>query len=869
MVKEARFEPGSSMNVLKVCWISLSSATRKDELKLVRLGIEPWLGKLILQCFEHRLGKEGLVLAAIMPNASSIFCKMGNEEDKLKFDHYKVSFEQQTCLSSLSENVAMYSGYDQLGCMENREKKTLTGFCYWGGERTVNANGTFLYNGGMCVAVLLEEGSQLNELLEKVCGALKIKLEGQMFFYNTKRDKTKYVTLNDDNGVAMLFHLNEDDVDLFVEEIRQNNDPIRNTAYNSTRESMVTDNISSPGGILALPSPSQVSNSFSQEMGLVPYLPDNAKQILTGKGQLFESPDLFKQSVLLFAASNKFSFSYLDNSRAYYRLVCKVAGCPWKLTAKCEGSSDLVRVIMFRNDHQHNAEDASNYKLTFRSKQVGLLFKNRIVDKPQYLPRDICKDFEHVFQCRLNYGQGWRAKEKAKEAITGPPSMTFHLVPWMCRRLVEAIPNTRAIWTSTDEGKFKQLFVSYGCSIGAFRSGYIRPVLKLDACFLTGYYRGHVLSASAHDVDDGLYPLAYAIVSSENDEDWLWFLVNLKEVLGGCQVVLVTDQNTSLLNGIFKVFGRDCNAWCLRHLKENFSKFASSKGLKAERRNTALKVVNDLAFARTEDSFKYHLGKLYGISPDLSKWVEDNNPKHWSNAFFPYKRWDKMYTNLVECFNSWILPLRELDIIQFMTGHVSKTTELLLRKHTEVRKWKLPVGKEIEKEIKKSQEYARKFTHRNSSPTEFIVANDTRKLYAVKLIPRHCSCLAWQMSGIPCAHAARAIQSSGFSIYDMVDPFLKKEMQMAIYDNTMSPVPLHDMPSASSFLAVNDPTDNNVNNGVSCTDPFLHPPAVKRQAGRPKKRRIESQTQDKGTVFCSRCREPGHNRSTCQSAIPG
>ncbi|XP_058185842.1 uncharacterized protein LOC131303070 [Rhododendron vialii] len=348
----------------------------------------------------------------------------------------------------------------------------------------------------------------------------------------------------------------------------------------------------------------------------------------------------------------------------------------------------------------------------------------------------------------------------------------------MCRRLVEAIPNIRAIWTSTDEGKFKQLFVSYGCSIAAFRSGNLRPILKLDACFLTRYYRGHVLSASAHDADDGLYPLAYAIVSSENDEDWLWFLVNLKEVLGGCQVVLVTDRNISLLNCI-------------------------------------IKVVNDLAYARTEDSFKYHLAKLYGISPDLSKWVEDNNPKHWSNAFFPYKRWDKMYTNLAECFNSWILPLRELDIIQFMMGHVSKTNELLLHKHTEVRKWKLPVGKEIEKETKKSQEYARKFTHRNSSPIEFIVANDTRKLYAVKLIPRHCSCLAWQMSGIPCAHAARAIQSSGFSIYDMVDPFLKKEMQMAIYDNTMSPVPLHDMPSPSSFLAVNELNDNNVNNGVS------------------------------------------------------
>ncbi|XP_058211592.1 uncharacterized protein LOC131323766 [Rhododendron vialii] len=569
--------------------------------------------------------------------------------------------------------LVLYFVFSRSSCdsMENRKKKTLTGFCYWGGERKVNSNGTFLYNGGMCVAVLLEEGSQLNELREKVCGALHINFKGKMFFYNTKRDKTKYVTLNDDNGVAMLFHLNEDDVDLFVEDLGQNNDPIHNTGYNSTRESMVTDNSSSPGGILALPSPSQVSNSCSQEMGLVPYLPNNANEILIGKGQLFESPDLFKQSMLLFVASNKFSFTYLDNSRAYYRLLCKVLGCPWKLTAKCEGSIN----------------------------KWGCFSKNRIVDKPEYLPRDICKDFEHVFQCHLNYSQGWRVKEKAKEAITGPPSMTFHLVPWMCRRLVEAIPNSRAIWTSTDEGKFKQLFVSYGCSIAAFRSGYLRPVLKLDACFLTGYYRGHVLSASAHDANDGLYPLAYAIVSSENDEDWLWFLVNLKEVLGGCQVVLVIDRNISLLNGIIKVF---CNAWCLRHLKENFSKFASSKGLKAERRNMALKVVNDLAYARTEDSFKYHLAKLYGISPDLSKWVEDNNPKHWSNAFFPYKRWDKMYTNLAECFNSWILPLRELDIIQFMTGHVSKTTELLLCKHTEVRKWKLPVGKQIEKEIKKS-----------------------------------------------------------------------------------------------------------------------------------------------------------------------
>lgn len=64
----------------------------KDGLKLVRLGIEPRLGKMILQCFDHQLGKEGVVLAAVMANANSIFCRVGNEEDKLKSDCLKVQF---------------------------------------------------------------------------------------------------------------------------------------------------------------------------------------------------------------------------------------------------------------------------------------------------------------------------------------------------------------------------------------------------------------------------------------------------------------------------------------------------------------------------------------------------------------------------------------------------------------------------------------------------------------------------------------------------------------------------------------------------------------------------------------------------------
>lgn len=60
--------------------------------RLVKLGIEPRLGKLILESYYYGLSKEGIVLAAVMANASSIFCRVGSDEDKCKADCLKVPF---------------------------------------------------------------------------------------------------------------------------------------------------------------------------------------------------------------------------------------------------------------------------------------------------------------------------------------------------------------------------------------------------------------------------------------------------------------------------------------------------------------------------------------------------------------------------------------------------------------------------------------------------------------------------------------------------------------------------------------------------------------------------------------------------------
>ncbi|CAI0422099.1 unnamed protein product [Linum tenue] len=90
----------------------------------VKLGIEPRLGKLILNCFRHNLGKEGLALAAVMANASSIFCRVGSKDDKIKADCLKLQFchssgDLFTLLSVFKEWEALPRDHKSKWCWDN------------------------------------------------------------------------------------------------------------------------------------------------------------------------------------------------------------------------------------------------------------------------------------------------------------------------------------------------------------------------------------------------------------------------------------------------------------------------------------------------------------------------------------------------------------------------------------------------------------------------------------------------------------------------------------------------------------------------------------------------------------------------------
>jgi len=100
------------------------------------------------------------------------------------------------------------------------------------------------------------------------------------------------------------------------------------------------------------------------------------------------------------------------------------------------------------------------------------------------------------------------------------------------------------------------LFVAYG----ALLNGFIlrcRKILFVDGAHLSGSYEGTILSAIALDTDDHLFNVAYAVVSAENVDERLWFLIVLGECLGGMQPVIMSDRNQGLLSAVPSVFGID------------------------------------------------------------------------------------------------------------------------------------------------------------------------------------------------------------------------------------------------------------------------------------------------------------------------
>lgn len=133
---------------------------------------------------------------------------------------------------------------------------------------------------------------------------------------------------------------------------------------------------------------------------------------------------------------------------------------------------------------------------------------------------------------------------------------SYSLIPPYLALLQASNEGTTCFWESTDvEGggsRFKYCFVAYGVSISGYAA--MRKVVVVDGTTLKGKFGGCLLSASAQDGNFQVFPLAFAVVDSENDDAWEWFFQKLQTfVYNVPELVFISDRHASISSGLRKV----------------------------------------------------------------------------------------------------------------------------------------------------------------------------------------------------------------------------------------------------------------------------------------------------------------------------
>ncbi|GKC00919.1 mutator type transposase, partial [Tanacetum coccineum] len=376
---------------------------------------------------------------------------------------------------------------------------------------------------------------------------------------------------------------------------------------------------------------------------------------------------------------------------------------------------------------------------------------------------------------------------------------------------------------------FRRVYVCLGALKQGFRACG-REILGLDGCFMSGPWPGQILTAVGVDANNGIYPVAYAIVEAESKASWCWFLNLLGEDLGieaNFNYTFIFDRQKGLIQAIASVFPSAEHRYCVRHIHENMK--SQFKG------GVYKEMLWNAAKATSEGEFKKKMGELKSFNSDAYDWLMKIPLEQWSRAHFSGRaKCDLLINNICEVFNRQLVDGRDQPIITCLEYII----EYLMKRIVVVQK---VIAKTV-------------------GP---LTPSVTKMFDAIK--KRLLSTMTWELTEIPCKHVVAAIynmseNSVGVGIPEQwVHAAYRLETWAHVYSFKVNPCNERDMwPVVESRIVI-------------------IPPLYKSPVGRPPKKRkksndeIASQSASSGklsrkgkSVSCGKCGNVGHNRKGCR-----
>ncbi|XP_038693783.1 uncharacterized protein LOC119991509 [Tripterygium wilfordii] len=333
-----------------------------------------------------------------------------------------------------------------------------------------------------------------------------------------------------------------------------------------------------------------------------------------------------------------FEFKVAKSTKTLLVVRCKVSECKWWLRATRVEDTCFFVIKVYRDEQLssscfefHEARQATGWVVgeCIKSKYEGV--------SCIYRPNDIVKDFERVHGFSITYGKAWGARESALHSLHGTVT---HI-------------------ESNSINRFKYCFMAIGPSLRGFRTC-VRPEICVDETHLKGKYLGTLFVATCLDGNNQVYPLAFGVGDSENDDAWTWFFEKLNGAIGSMDsLVFISDRNASIEKSIRRVFPEVIHGVCMYHLGQNLKskKFSDS----------VIPVFYKAAKSYNKVEFQHIMNQIRRFDAgNVFKYLSEGGFEKWSRAYFPGQRYNIMTTNIAECLNGILRDARTLPITKLM-----------------------------------------------------------------------------------------------------------------------------------------------------------------------------------------------------------
>ncbi|XP_062117636.1 uncharacterized protein LOC133831380 [Humulus lupulus] len=216
-------------------------------------------------------------------------------------------------------------------------------------------------------------------------------------------------------------------------------------------------------------------------------------------------------------------------------------------------------------------------------------------------------------------------------------------------------PGSYIVLKSDEDDMFLYDFVALNASMKGWP--YCIRVVIVYGTFLKLAYGGTLLVAATQDVEGKIFPLAFCVVDSENDDSWELFFDKFRKAYAVREdMSIVCDRHESIIKATIMVYLEVPHGPCTFHLliniKNKFKK--NSKKFK----DTFFAVAN----ACTMKNFEYKMRELDKIGKRIRPCLQQIGYHKWARIHSPNNRYSNMTSNIVESLNYAIVVVRELPI---------------------------------------------------------------------------------------------------------------------------------------------------------------------------------------------------------------